>query len=593
MKLSNISRQIRLKHTSVRLIIIVATIVCCICLAQVDRAFTTAARSIVYTGIAAGDTTETSAILWTRTAQASDLQGIVQPLILEVTTDRKFKKIDRTFTASTQAERDYTLKLEAEGLASGTHYYYRFRTPRGATSPIGRFSTAPKSQAAIPVKFGFSGDADGKWRPYPLAQAFSKLKLDFFIFIGDTIYETKSSISPAAADPAVDLPLALKDYHRKYRENLDPIAPTGLPSLQPLFAAQGNYTLLDNHELGNHQYSEGGAAAGANGKGVNGTAPSNDVNTSGTFINQTPGFKTLVRAYSDYQPIRERMISAPTDPRTDRTQQLYFAQRWGANAILINLDDRSYRDIRLKTATGKDDAGTRVDDPQRTMLGKTQLAWFEQTLRQSQADGVRWKIVAISSPIDEMGDDGGKSWAGGYRAERNRLLKFIADERIENVVFLSTDDHQYRVNELSYLPDLTKPNQRQLVPHCWTIIAGPLGAGGPEKLINRSFQTISVLANALAGFQRTKGLDPVGLDPHFPGLQQVFREGDPDADIHRQPVDFYSPDTFNYATLGISGDGRLLNVDLYGIHAYAPDTFPTLAQVEQVRRIQGFRVKVR
>ena len=497
--------QTHLKRTSLRLLLIVATIAGCVFLAHVDGSVKASiASSIVYTGIAAGDATENSAILWTRTAQASDLQGVVQPLIIEVTTDRAFKKIDRTFKSSTQAERDYTLKLEVKRLASSTHYYYRFRTPGGATSQIGRFTTAPKSQAAVPVKFGFSGDADGKWRPYPLAQAFTQLKLDFFIFIGDTIYETKSSISTAATDPAVNLPLALKDYHRKYRENLDPIEPNGLPSLQPLFAAQGNYTLFDNHELGNHQYSEGGAAAGADGKGVDGNAPSNDINTSGTFINQTPGFKTLVRAYSDYQPIRERIISVPTDPRTDRTQQLYFAQRWGANGIVINLDDRSYRDIRLKTATGKDDAGTRADNPQRTMLGKTQLAWFEQTLRQAQADGVRWKIVAISSPSDEMGDDGGKSWAGGYRSERNRLLKFIADERIENVVFLSTDDHQYRVNELSYLPDLTKPSQHQLVPHCWTIVAGPIGAGGPEKLMNRSFQTIrnrstSTSPNPVAG----------------------------------------------------------------------------------------------
>ncbi len=32
----------------------------------------------------------------------------------------------------------------------------------------------------------------------------------------------------------------------------------------------------------------------------------------------------------------------------------------------------------------------------------------------------------------------------------------------------------------------------------------------------------------------------------YPGLHDVFREGDPDADTLRQPVDFYSPDTFNY-----------------------------------------------
>ena len=166
--------QTYLKRTSLRLLIIVATIACCVLLAHVNGAVkASSASSIVYTGVAAGDATETSAILWTRTAQASDLQGIVQPLILEIATDRTFKQIDRTFKSSTQSERDHTLKLEAKGLASGTHYYYRFRTPGGALSQIGKFTTAPKPQAVISVKFGFSGDADGKWRPYPLAQALS------------------------------------------------------------------------------------------------------------------------------------------------------------------------------------------------------------------------------------------------------------------------------------------------------------------------------------------------------------------------------------------------------------------------------------
>ena len=35
-------------------------------------------------------------------------------------------------------------------------------------------------------------------------------------------------------------------------------------------------------------------------------------------------------------------------PRTNGTRQLYFAQRWGKNAIFINTDCRSYRDIRMK-----------------------------------------------------------------------------------------------------------------------------------------------------------------------------------------------------------------------------------------------------
>jgi hypothetical protein len=70
-------------------------------------------------------------------------------------------------------------------------------------------------------------------------------------------------------------------------------------------------------------------------KGLMPLNPEYDVNTTGTFINKTDGFKTLLQAYNDYQPIRETLISAPNDPRTDKTQQLYFSQQWGANSIFI------------------------------------------------------------------------------------------------------------------------------------------------------------------------------------------------------------------------------------------------------------------
>ena len=145
--------------------------------------------------------------------------------------------------------------------------------------------------------------------------------------------------------------------------------------------------------------------------------------------------------------------------RSDGTPQLYFAQQWGANCIYIQTDDRSYRDIRLAKPGNSgpiDDIGPRADNPNRTMLGATQLQWLKSTLEQAQRDGIPWKFVAISSPIDEVGkasatgklSDGqpdrsqspdGKSWWGGYRSERNQLLKFIADNHIEHVVFLTTD----------------------------------------------------------------------------------------------------------------------------------------------------------
>src|SRR5262249_52785357 len=203
-------------------------------------------------------------------------------------------------------------------------------------------------------------------------------------------------------------------------------------------------------------------------------------------MNQTPVFQTLVQAYTDYQPIRVQTVNAPNDPRSNGTQQLYFSQQWGANSIFFNLDDRTDRDIRLKTASGADDTGLRADNPGRTMLGKTQLNWFEQGLLEAQAQGVTWKFVAVSSPIDQIGAigsgaDGGKSWMGGYRAERNALLKFIADHHIDHVVFLSTDDHQLRVNELGYFTQFDSngtPIQSSYtrVPGVFEIVVGPIGA---------------------------------------------------------------------------------------------------------------------
>src|SRR6266566_9591826 len=107
--------------------------------------------------------------------------------------------------------------------------------------------------------------------------------------------------------------------------------------------------------------------------------PTNDGSVA--FMNKTGGFQTLQQVFENYQPLKERgLINAPADPRTDGTRQLYFAQQWGRNAIFINIDCRTYRDIRMKTAANADETGARTDNPNRTMLGATQLAWLEQTL---------------------------------------------------------------------------------------------------------------------------------------------------------------------------------------------------------------------
>jgi phosphodiesterase/alkaline phosphatase D-like protein len=668
---------------------------------------TCADASVNFLGVAAGDATSHDVIVWTRAKDESNPQPTA--INVQISADPTFSAgVTTTLLSGTaDAPTDYTLKANIGGLQSGTVYYYRFQTLDAAvTSNVGKFKTAPDPKAAVPVHFAFSGDCDGLIRPYALASQVPAKNLDFFMLDGDTEYETSASIgSPAVhstgniPDPAVTAATAtgaqlFDDFSRKYRQQFLPVNAGGQNCLQSFFAGQANYTAYDNHELGNKQYINGGAPAGgpvgsntgnepfdfSTGAGVDARVISNDVTSndgSVAFMNGSGGFQTLQQVFENYQPLKERgLINAPADPRTDGTRQLYFAQPWGRNAILINTDCRTYRDIRMKTSGNADDTGARADNPNRTMLGATQLAWLQQTLLAAQRGGPTWKFVNISDPIDQIGpiggnltlnnaptiaeygtlgsitsitttadssgktvtvastvglvvgqpvsgpnvaagtkiasintdgttftinnsptpsaipsgttlalsgaasayapvtNDGGKSWMGGYRAERNALLKFIADHRILNVVFLATDDHQNRINELTYSPSGQTAVQASYVkvPYCFEIVCGPLGATGPDLISNHSFSLAKKLADSISNAETAEGIEPIGL-AGYPGLHNVTRLGDPAADALRQPADFYSPDTFNYNVLDVSADGRTLNVTSYGINSSVQNGF--------------------
>jgi phosphodiesterase/alkaline phosphatase D-like protein len=621
-----------------------------------------------FLGVAAGDADASSVVLWTRINRAQSV-----PVTAQVSTDAGFVGTPLSFAGTSDSTNDYTLKIVATGLTSGTRYYYRFViSGTGETSRTGTFKTAPLSNTAAPLHFAFSGDNDGLMRPYALANVIPSQNLDFYLNLGDVIYENASNLTatgphngqPWLNSPSVTLsndsisfngiprafipagtPFATQaqlkaDYGKKYRENFLPVNVNGQNSLQVLYEAQGNYTTWDNHELGNRKYIDGGAPAGGSVGGVTGTdMPSgrgvdaraytgsntggsgniNNVNDAadllsaidltnfGGFMNRAIGFQTLQNVFLAYQPIADRgIVNAPGDSRTNGTKQLYSAVRWGRNALFVNTDSRSYRDIRLKTANAAaDDTGPRADNPNRTYLGATQLAWLKQILIDAQNSGTTWKFVSVSDPIDQLGpiggalagtltsvnSDGGKSYMGGYRAERNALLKFIADNNITNVVFLSTDDHQNRINELYYSPSGQTDLQSSYVkvPYAFSIVCGPLGATGPETITDHSFANIRAIADSVAIAQIAAGVDPIGLQ-NYPGLHNLVREGDLTAGTNPQAVDFYSPDTFNFTVLDVSANGKTLTLSSVGMNATAQNAGIEYANGPQARTIFSFQI---
>ena len=94
-------------------------------------------------------------------------------------------------------------------------------------------------------------------------------------------------------------------------------------------------------------------------------------------------------------------------------------------------------------------------------------------------------------------------------------------------------------------------------------------------------------ANRADERQVGRGQPPLGLPASFPGLHGIFRQGDPDAAATPSPVDFYSPDTFNYTVLTVAADGNL-TVETWGIPSYPENTFPQSAAAPSL--ILGFQI---
>src|SRR5262249_33715183 len=116
--------------------------------------------------------------------------------------------------------------------------------PAGGWGPVGPGKTAYAPDQRAPLTFGFSGDVDWRWKPYPLLHGLNREPLDFFVFLGDLIYEWMVVDESRVAE-------TLDDYRLRYRDNREPRP--GVPGVAPLqetYGQFGHYSVFDNHELG-------------------------------------------------------------------------------------------------------------------------------------------------------------------------------------------------------------------------------------------------------------------------------------------------------------------------------------------------------
>lgn len=385
-------------------------------------------------GVASGDVTSTSAILWTRV----DRQTSVKVEVWDNPTLTGQKAFQATEPQTSSAV-DFTVKIEATGLRPDTTYYYRFRhgdNAGGSVSPVGTFKTAPDSGAPANVKFTFTGDSDGtRVAGLPAFNNFEVLNAarlengDFFVYLGDTIY-SDSIFRPAPA-------LTLDEYHAAYRLNRTYL------SLTDLLNSTSTYAQPDDHEVFD--------------------------DFSGQTVDPSR-YAAGIGAFLNYMPLRESGLL--NDP-TCAGSPLFRVFHWGTMADVIILDERSCRSSAVAVACAGDLAPTlpapfrvsfglppspppgclaAINDPTRTFLGPVQKQALKDALLYSTA---KFKFVINGEPIQQFWALPYDRWEG-YAAERNEILNFIHDpdnspatsDSIQNVVFLTTDIHATIVNEV-------------------------------------------------------------------------------------------------------------------------------------------------
>jgi len=389
-------------------------------------------------GIAVGDVTSQSALLWLQTNRPMVVQVEWAPVAAWDVVSKMataVAPVARSPLFTTGSESDFTLAVPLEGLTPATRYrlYVSVGTKgREGTSTEARvaaraeFTTLPDANSHVPVTLAWSGDLGGQGRcrrgaaGYPIFDVMRAQQLDFFLFLGDTMYSDSLCPSPPNEAGADFLATTLAEYRARHRYQ------RGAEALQRFLETTPVYVIWDDHEVRN--------------------------NFAGPSESQMPVGRQALR---EYWPIR---VSS-NDP-----QRLYRSVRAGADLEVFILDTRQYRSLNADR-----------DGPAKTMLGAQQLQWLLSGLTESTA---MWKVIVTSVPlsipkgggVSVPGNDG---WAGGpdgtgFERERQVIVDWILDRGVKNVVFLAGDVHYVQAN--AYDPN------GDGAPDFHEFVVGPLSA---------------------------------------------------------------------------------------------------------------------
>lgn len=366
-------------------------------------------------GVASGDPLSDGIIIWTRAS--SDVSGPVD-VWWEMALDEAFTQRTAQGTITAEAASDFTVKVDVSGLIWGRNYFYRFFA-EGRQSPVGRTRLAPKSDEAEQLRFGVCSCANygfGYFHGY--RHMAERSDLDAVLHLGDYFYEYPDGVYPSPSEQLrpvqpVHETVTLEDYRIRfghYRKD---------PDLQECHRQHPFIVVWDDHETANNSWMGG--------------AENHDPETEGPWEQRVAEAR---QAFFEWIPIRE------TEDNPDK--QLYRALKYGDLADIIMLDTR---------IEGREEQGTlptidpaNPNNPE-NIISAEQEAWLQQQLTSSTA---KWKILGnqvvmslwqVVDPLNGKITYANEDQWNGYPVGRTRLMEFLRDNEVSNVVVVTGDVH--------------------------------------------------------------------------------------------------------------------------------------------------------
>lgn len=209
--------------------------------------------------VASGDPYDYSVLLWTR-AVPTETYSVDVPQCVEYkvyTGENATGEVVSSGYALSNADLDFTYKVEADGLQASTWYWYQFSNcaKPEQKSPIGRTRTAPGYNATnIETQrfsiYSCSNYPNGFFSSYsgPVVHRDS----DYVVHVGDYIYESGSGGQAIGRVPSKGTELAtLGDYRARYGEYRQDIDLQSMHNQYPIIA------IWDDHETADNDYKSG------------------------------------------------------------------------------------------------------------------------------------------------------------------------------------------------------------------------------------------------------------------------------------------------------------------------------------------------